>query len=276
MKNGEDLTDAAIERSQAFLGAVLGVDEQGNLPPDHQIGANNPPSPIEPELAPEDKRVADHTAAATKWLERYPTIKNEEIAAACTDYLNQLDADWTALDERRKAERESHNKALKAIQDKYLPRLERIDICRRALRPLKQAWLRLRDARLKAEREAEDRKAAEAQRRADQLAEQAKAGGSNAVSQTIIALEATQEAERARQAAAAVPRRAQVRGTLGGRTHSLRTVWKALIVEQDLCYRHFRDHADVKAILLQLANAAARGGTRNPNLPGCEIYSTQE
>jgi hypothetical protein len=273
MTNKQDLTNADIDRSQAFLGAVLGAELAGNLPPDHQIGANFPPEPI---VATEDQRIAALIEAANKWTEQHPVITTKDVAAACMDYLDQLDAQWAAFDDRRKAEREPHNAALKAIQDKWLPRLERIDICRRALRPIKQAWLRFDAARLKAEREAEEHKAAEAQRRADQLAEQAMAGGPNAVSQTIIALEATQEAERARQAAAAVPQRAQVRGNLGGRTHSLRTVWMANIVEQDLVYRHFRNHSEVKDLLQRLANAAARGGARNPNLPGCWIFSEEQ
>ena len=73
----------------------------------------------EPINAPEDKRVADLIEAATKWGEQYPKIEDEGIAAACTDCLNQLDKHWAAIEvKRRKAEREPHNKALKAIQDK--------------------------------------------------------------------------------------------------------------------------------------------------------------
>ena len=267
MKNRQDLTTPTTT-GPGFIAAVLGPEEISRL-------HNQPPEPVETEtaataLAPEDKRISDLIEAATKWAEQYPTIEDEGIAAACTDYLNQLDEHWTAFDERRKAEREPHNKALKAIQDKWLPRLERIDICRRALRPLKQAYLKLKDARLKAEREAAARQAAEAQHRADQLAEQAKAGGPNAIGQTIVALEATQEAERARQAVAALPQRAQVRGTLGGRTHSLRTVWTADIVEIDKTFAHYKGRAEVKDLLRRLANADARAGIRH--IPGCHVY----
>jgi hypothetical protein len=34
-------------------------------------------------------------------------------------------------------------------------------------------------------------------------------------------------------------------------------------------------HAEVKALLQRLANAAARRGVRNPNLPGCWIFSEE-
>jgi hypothetical protein len=254
-------------------------DNENSLPTDHQIGANFPPEPI--ELVAEDKRVAELIEAANKWCEQYPTIEDDAVAAACMDYLNQLDANWTAFDERRKAEREPHNKALKEIQEKWRPRLDRIDICRRALRPLKQAWLRLKEARLKAEREAAEREAAEAQRRADQLAEQAKAGGPNAISQTIIALEATQQAEWARQAVAIMPRRAQVRGNLGGRTHSLRTVWKAEIIEIEKTFERYKSRREVIELLTSLANADVRNPRLWPNpedrdIPGCYVSKTQE
>jgi hypothetical protein len=272
MKNGQDLTDADIERSQAFLGAVLGVDEEGHLPPDHQIGANYPPEPI---VDPEDKRVADLIANANDWARLHPKIETEEIAVAATDWLNQLDKDWDKIEARRVAERAPLNERLKAIQARYLPWLNRIDICRQAIRGPHTAYKRLAEQQRKAREAEAARVAAEAQRRADQLAEQAKAGGPNAISQTIVALEASQEAERARQVAAAVPKRTQIRGALGGRTHSLRTVWKAEIVEQELLYRHFHKHRDVIDVLQRLANAAARSGVRNPALPGCSIYSEE-
>ncbi len=273
MKNGPDLSDADIERSQAFLGAVLGVDEEGNLPPDHQIGANNPPGPI---VAPEDQRAADSVANADKWLAEYPVIEDEDVGKAAADHVDQLKKGLKASEEEFKAEKAPHEAKLAEIREKFHPRIDRFKICLRAVEPRFRAWIKLNEDRRKAAEAAEKRKAEEAQRRADQLAEQAKAGGRNAVSQAVLAHEAAQEAEAARKAVAAMPQRAQVRGNLGGRTHSLRTVWRAEIMEQDVIYHHFRNCAEVKDLLQSLANAAARGGIRNPNLPGCEIFSTQE
>ncbi len=276
MKDNQDLTDAAIERSQAFLGAVLGADEEGNLPRDHQIGANNPPEPIE---APEDKRVADLIANANDWAKLHPDGLRwtEEIAVAATDQLNQLDKDWDKIEAKRVAERAPLNERLKAIQARYLPWLNRIDICRQAIRGPHTAYKRLAEQQRKAREAEAARVAAEAQRRADQLAEQAKAGagGPKAVSQTIIAMEAAEEAERARKAAAEVPRRTRIRGNLGGRTHSLRTVWKADLVEVDIeaAFQHYKHKAEVKDLLTRLANADARAGVRR--IPGFYVHEEQ-
>ena len=67
------------------------------------------------------------------------------------------------------------------------------------------------------------RAAAEEQRRAGQLAEQAKAGGPGAIATAIVAYEATQTAEQARKAVAAMPQRAQVRPFRPSSTTTLST-----------------------------------------------------
>jgi hypothetical protein len=238
------------------------------------IGHNQPPESI--DLAKEDAEVAALIKVANAWAEKYPVIETESVAIELVNYLDQLDAYWNKFDSARKAEKKKHDDAIKEIQSKWCPRQEYIDICRRVLRPIRDAWIKLTRARDKADREAKEHEAAAAQRRADQLAEQAAAGGAGAVTNLIAAREASIEAENARLAAAAIPKRAQIRGSLTGRAHSLRTVWFAHVVKQDLCYQHFRDHADVKDVLLRLANAAARSGVRNPNLPGCYVESKEQ
>lgn len=248
-----------------------------SLPADHLPGANFPPEPIE-DVAPEDKRIADLIANADQHATTHPIIEDEEAADAAANWKKQLTdhrAEYKAAFDKEKAPYETE---LARIRAKWHPRLERLDACLASIRPRLSAWMKLDTARKKAEREVADRAAAEAEHRAAQLAEQAqaKAGGPSTVTNAIMAMEAAQEAAQARKAAAAMPTRSQMRGSLGGPTLSLRTVWKAHIADQDAFYGHVRDHKDVKALFQSLANASARHGTRNPNLPGCEIYSTQE
>ena len=271
MKNRQDLNDTDIDRSQAFIAAVLGPEEVARLDGEAIDRTHNrPPEPIEPEPTPEDKRVADLIEAANKWAEQHPVIETEDVAAACVDYLGQLDAQWKEFDGKFREEKKPHEDALQVIRTRWHPRLERLDICRRAIRPLERAWLRLKDLRLRQEREAAEREAADAQRRADQLAEQAKGGGPGTVTNMIGAREAAQEADRARQAVAAVPQRAQVRGNLGGRTRSLRSVWRADLVVIEEALGHYKSHREVKDLLTRLANADARAGVRW--IPGFHVY----
>ena len=239
------------------------------LDPRLGIGGNLPPEPIDLARESVDALIKN----ANKWAEDVPIIDSEGLAASCNDVLNKLDAHLKELDEQRIKEKRPHDKAAAAVQAKWKPLLDKLEICKNAIAPLHSAWLRLKEARLKAERETKQREAAEAQRRAEQLAEQAKAGGANVVTNTILGMEAAAEAEKARRAVAAIPQRAQSRGNLGGRTRSLQTVWRAEIIDQDKCYLHFRGRQEVKDILSQLANAAARSGVRNPDLGGCWIFS---
>lgn len=251
-------------------------DNDNNLPADHLPGANFPPEPIEPAQVPEDKRISDLVANADEWAIAHQVIEDEETADAAANWLRQLSRHIEEFEAKFKAEKAPHEKKLAEVRNKFRPWLDSLDACLKSIRPRHRAWLKLDDARKKADAAAAARAAEEEQRRADQLAEQAKAGGPNAVSREILAREVAQQAEERRKAAAAMPTRAQARPSLGGPTLSLHTVWKAHIADQDKYYKHVRHDQDVKALLQSKANAAARRGTRNPNLPGCEIFSTQE
>jgi hypothetical protein len=282
MKN-EDLTDAAIERSQAFLGAVLGADEDGNLPdnPRIEIGGNNPPEPI---IAPEDAEVAKLVGNAAEWSKLHPVISTEEVAKAAADWIKQLKDHLDEYKEKFRKEKEPHETELKKVRTKWHPRIDRLEICLRAITSLHRAYLARETARLKAERQAAERAAAEERQRAEQLAEQAKAGAPETM---IAAAEAAKRADEARKAAAAAPVRAHVVGNLGGRTHSLRSVWRAEVVQQDLLYAYLRNDRDVMALFYSKANALVRakdgprpdGGLKagpSAALPGCYVYHSEE
>jgi hypothetical protein len=230
-----------------------------------------PPEPV--KLASD--RVTALVENAEKWAERVPVINSEELADACNDFLTQLDKQWQEFDAARAAEKKPFDDEAAAVQAKWKPLLERLNLCKIAIAPLHRAWLKLKQQRLDDERHDRERAAAEAQRRADQLAEQAKTGGPGTVTRLIAATEAAGAAEAARQEVRRVPPRAQSRGLYGGRTRSLRTTWYASVVDDELCYRHFRQRSEVKELLQRLANEAARSGVRNPDLPGCWIYSEE-
>ena len=241
-------------------------------PPPRFPGDNRPPP--EP-IVLASGRVTTLIDAAEKWAERCPVIESEELADACNDFLTQLDKQFKEFDAARAAEKKPFDDDAAAVQARWKPLLERLTLCKTAIAPLHRAWLRLKQQRLDDERREREREAAEAQRVADQLARQAQAGGPGTVRNMIAAAEAAGEAEAARQAVTTVPKRAQSRGLFGGRTRSLRATWHATVVDQDLCYRHFRGRTEVKELLTRLASEAARGGMRNPDLPGCWIYSEE-
>jgi hypothetical protein len=250
-----------------------------DLPLDHRIGSNNPPEPIiniEEEIETPESRIAKEIASADEWRQRVTLVDNEADAKKLADKLDQLEKLFKKYDAQRDSEKRPHDEKAAAVQARWKPLLDKISVCIKALKPLETAWNKLCQQRLDAQRAAARRAAEEERRRADQLAEQAKAGGPCTVTNMIAATEATRNADRLRQEAAAVPAKAFVQGNFGGRKRSLRTAWFAQIVEPDLVYRHFREHAEVKDLLQRLANAAARGGVRNPDLPGCYVYSEEQ
>jgi hypothetical protein len=267
-------------------------DNENNLPADHQIGANNPPEPIESDEArilrrafdAAGHRIAEEVKSANDWMAEIKVVEDEKTAKDLGTKINQITAFITLYDGMRAEEKRPYDEGAAAVQKRWLPLIETLKLCKETLHHrLEVPWLKVLQKRHDDEREANRRAAAEAQRRADQLAEQAKAHSANVVTNMAAAMDAAQEAERLRQAAADVPLRAQTRGI--GRTRSLRTIWKAEIVEWDECYQHFKNHPKVRELLQGLANegarhlaaeAARRRLPTKPSLRGCEIYSTQE
>jgi hypothetical protein len=265
-----------------------------NIPLDERlrIGANNPPAPIEDpaEEAASKKRdtdVAALIAAADDWATNHPVIEDEILGDDANDFLTQLDAFYNEYEAARIKEKRPHDLAAAAVQAKFKPWLDRIDICRRAIAPLLRGWIKLKGQREAEAKQKKLREAQEEQRRADQLAEQAKAGGPGTVTNTIAAREAAAAAEHKRKEAAAIPERPQSRGTLSGRARSLRTVWLVELKDQDLAYQRFRGNPKIKEILYDLGSSAVRaqGGPRPPNgqthgispdLPGYLIYSEEQ
>jgi len=239
------------------------------------IGHNLPPV-----IDQARERVAALESAANDWAKACAVIEDAETAAQCTDFLDQLLAEHKKWDAQRAAEKKPHDEAAKAVQERWKPLLDKLLLCKGAIEPRHRAWLQRERQRLEAERrqrEAEAREAAREAERAQEAARRAVEESKGDVVQSMLAANAAVDAAAdASRAAAAVPRRAQVRGALGGRARSLRETWSAHIVDPDLFYQHVKDRPEVKDVLQRLANAAARGGIRNPDLPGCWVYSSEE
>lgn len=228
-------------------------------------GHNRPPEAV--DLARE--RVDALIANANAWAERFSKIEDEETAKSATDFLDQLDKQYQQYDAARQEEKRPHDAAAFAVQAKWTPLLARLDACKKVIGLLHRSWLRLKQQHLDEQLRKAQEEAAAMQLRAAQLATQAQAApsGPGALNRTIAAQEAAQEAARARQAVAAIPERAQVRGNLGGRARSLRYTWRASIQDYDAAYAHYREHIDVRELLDSLTNQAVRAkdGPRPPD-----------
>ncbi len=288
-------TDADYREQQSRIAAVLGPEEIQRFDdeaaaPLEKRAHNRPPElvdsayePVDPEII---RRVDREVASANAWAEQVKIVEDEETAQALVQKLDQLQELFEKHDAQRTAERNPHVERAAAVQKKWVTLLQKLTDCRKALKPLETAWHKLKTQRQNAERQAREQEALDAQRRAEQLDEQARAGGRSVVTNMIAAREAADEAERARKAAAAVPTRAKTSGTFGGRAHSLRVTWHASVQDWDLWYAHVKHRGEVRDVLSRLANEAVRSkdGPRPPDgqeagtssaLPGCLIYSEE-
>jgi hypothetical protein len=244
------------------------------------LGHNRPPAQIEAAVVI-DKSALDiarerkdlEVASANEWSAQYQAIEDEFVASEANQKLAQLDAVWNEIEAIRKAEYKVHDDKLKAVQRDFKPLLEDVAACRLVIHRLHQGWLAFDQKRIDDDRAERERIAAEKRRLAELAAEQANASGPNAATRIIQAREAEAEAEQAHEAFAAAPTRAQTRGTLGGRTRSLRTVWLANVVSIEKAFEHYKARKEVKELLNRLANADARAGIKA--IPGCYVWSEE-
>jgi len=247
-------------------------DPRNALLPDEQLVEAEDRELDEDEIV--DQRVAKLVEAATLWAEHCPVIENDKAAADCNEFLKQLEDAWRLFDKQRHAEKKPHDDAVAAVQAKWKPRLDRLWTCRVAIKPLHDAWVKLKQRRLDEERQRAQREAEAARARAEELARQAEAGrGAAKLANAIAAQEAQVEAKQARARVRLIPERAQTRGILGGRARSLSKIWKAEVVDLDKAFRHYRACPEIREVLNRLASFDARSGVRE--IPGCFVYEEE-
>lgn len=229
-------------------------------------GGNNPPEPTPIEEARELVSLLDVEASA--WFDGEP-IKNQKQADEVARLIDAARKAKQQFDKDRKAEKQPHDEAAKAVDAKWKPVIadaERIlEIAKAAQTP----WLikldeEKRAAEEKARKEAEA-KAAEARRLAEE------ADGSLAAAKARDA--AIEEAKRAEwKAQQAHNDKAGAKGAGMARTVSLRTTWRSLVEDRRAILNHIAktDPESLTAFVEDWAAKAVRKGARE--LPGVNIY----
>ncbi|MGB0854917.1 MAG: hypothetical protein ACPGSI_16595 [Pikeienuella sp.] len=235
--------------------------------PNTGIGGNNPPPFDADEVAKLTGTADEFLKACDIWLKT--DVTSEELAAQLADQIAGLRANDKAVEEARKAAKEPHDKAAKAVQDAFNPIRQRYG---RALKVMKEkmgAWLDKKrieeENRKRIEREEAEAKAAEARR----MAMDAENTGS--IDDQLAAEEAQKEAEKAANVAAK-PVNVQAKSASGaGRTVSQRTRNEVTITNIRFLFMHMQEHPDVHAVLLRLATAEANAKGFSGDIPGTNI-----
>lgn len=217
------------------------------------LGHNHPPGPVVPPdlLA----KVEDFSTTAGLWLD-VKEISTQEQAEKCTDFLGGAKTLWNQIDAARKEQKKPHDDAAKAVQDVFRKPLDTIDFAIKRVGQIQTLWLKAEKAREQDRKRQEQLAARKAQEDADRLAREAEAR--NDVAGIAEAEAARKEADKAAKAA---EKPAAVRAgsaTGGARTVSLRTTYRCEVEHRGPALAHFRDHAEVIALIERLASAEVR------------------
>jgi hypothetical protein len=229
------------------------------------IGHNNPP--------PDAKALAsEHIKNAGLWLAK-GTIKTAEQAEKLPDVLTGLREVYKAVDAERKAKKQPHDDAAKAVQEEYKPTLDALTECADRLKKMATDWAVAEKRRMEAEAAAQAALAREEAERAQAAAEAA------AMSHDVEAeLEAQAQWEAAEERAqqAAKPVSGQVKSATGaGRTIALRVTKSAKLTSYVKAVARYQRNPELHAFLERLATAELRAKGGPDEIAGFEIIKTE-
>lgn len=225
------------------------------------LGHNNPPQ--------EFARVDSLVETADRWKEERKVIETDEIADKAAAFLNQLRDEAKEIEKTRKAEKQPHIDAGKAVDAKFKTQVERLTASANIIKGILTPYLEKKEAeRQEAERKAQA-EALAAQKAADEAAKKAK-GIDAEIAAAAAADNAAQMQKDAHQIATS---RVGVSSSMGGRAVSLRTVKTGEIVDQSKVYRKFKNAPSVIEALQKLVNAEVRAGRTVPGVKVIEERS---
>lgn len=213
-------------------------------------------------------RTNDLVANANRWLQERPEIENSDQADKCKDFIDQLKAEAKAVEQARKAEKQPHMDASRAVDDKYRPLGAVLDKAIKLLNPALTKWLQKQQAIQEAERKRREEEAL-AKIKAEEDAKR-KAEAENTVEAHLAAEQAEDEADRAALVADRAARaKASTKGQFGGRATSLRTYRTVEIVNIELLFEHYKGYDEVRNVLTRLAAADVKA---KREVPGIKIH----
>lgn len=238
------------------------------------IGGNAPPL-VDPDLLAQCKGRVDEFAAKTReWLD-LGEIANADQASRLADFITGARKVSKVIDEARVKAKKPHDDAGKAVQAIFTPLLDTLTKLADRVKPMQAAWLRKDQARLDAEKAAQEARAAALRLEAEAASLLAQASNNVAAEVEAEAL-AKQAADLEKAANRDV--RAKVESASGaGRTMSTRVNRRAQITNIRLLFLHYQNRPEVAEVLERLANADIRARDVDETLiPGISIIDMEQ
>jgi hypothetical protein len=240
------------------------MDTETEAPP---IGHNNPPEPTPFEAARE--MISSLDVEAQAWFDGAP-IENEQQAADVARILDAARKAKQQADAERKAEKEPHAQAAKAVDEKWKPLLADADRIADCAKKAQTKWLLKLEAVKRAEEEQARREAAAAEEEARRLAAAAAETGSlEDAKARDAAIKDSQQAARA--AAHAATEKPRAKGEGMSRAVGLRTVYRAQVDDRRALLNHIasRDPQALIDFVNDWAGKQVRSGARV--IPGVTV-----
>lgn len=241
-----------------------------------EIGHNRPPVYDATAVEAFEAKVREHADAAGAWLDK-GEIGSEEDAERLNDLLAGCRALAKQIDDKRKAEKEPHLAAGRAVDTAFKRLTEPLSRTMDRLKPLLTGWAQKKRAEQEAARQAEIAAARKAEEEAREAAEKAaKRHDTMGEAEAAARLEAAQKAEREaerRKASGAIHS-----ATGGGRTAALRTYRAARVVNVRRAFMALEEEfgAEIAEFLEGLANRRIRAAKGKPvEIAGIEIIEEQ-
>lgn len=210
--------------------------------------------------------VDDLCEQAQQFLDGEP-IETEAQAEDVSRLLNMLRKTSNDADEARKVEKKPHDDAAKAVQARWKPMLDRIDLAASTAKKVLTPFLTKKEAAQRAAAEAAQQ---EAQRLADAAAQAAEQANPNDLAgQATVEILRENAAAASKTAARLDKGKAQARG--GERAIGLRSKWTATLTDPAAALKHYRerDPDGLKEWLIERAEVDVRCGKRE--IPGFTI-----
>lgn len=216
------------------------------------------------------ERATELALSADTWA-KIAEIVDDETATKADAFLTQVETELKAAKAQFKIEKQPWLDGGREVDDRWRPVTSVLETIKGVIGPRVRKYLADKQARLDRERAAKE---AEARRLIEEAeAAAAKAAAGTSVTAVVEAQVAAELAEEAAAIARAASVRAAVKSSISERARSLRTTWKAEVVNVATAFLVYRDHPDVRETLERLASAEARGGKRT--LPGFKIFEVQ-
>jgi soluble cytochrome b562 len=221
------------------------------------MGHNQGP-PFDEALLAELTDLAKKQAAAGDAWNAAPPVEDEATEGKLADYLSGLGASIKRIEDARKAAKQPHLDAGKAVDDAFNPLKKALEARQGAVKWKLGEWLKVKKQR----QEAEARAAREAAQTDDAVEAERKAAAA-AVAQKAAAK-------------AAEPVKTQAKsGTGAGRTIGMRTTYKAEILNWAFALKHFGDAPEVREVVQRLADAEARRQKEALAIPGVRVIKSE-